>query len=108
MPFDVDGTAAPLESRIEARAVKEARKRGWLAFKMGLWSAGWPDRLFVRMGTYTWIEFKRPGKEPTPLQTKRHTELRQQGATVHVCDTWKDAIAVLDRSTNYYPGAEDL
>jgi hypothetical protein len=100
VPFDVDGTAAPLESRIEARAVKQARKLGWLVFKMGQWSAGWPDRLFMRSDRYVWIEFKRPGKEPTPLQAKRHEELRQQGATVHVCTTWQDALQVL--------GADDL
>lgn len=110
MPFDLTGKADPLEAKVEARAVKTARAEGWKAFKMGLWSAGWPDRLFLKAAIYVWIEFKRRGKQPTKLQLKRHAELRREGAFVYVCDTWQEAIDRLrshDRR-NYYPGAEDL
>lgn len=103
-----------LESKIEAKAVKEARKGGWLAFKMGglANSRGLPDRLFTKRGLYIWIEFKRPGERPTAKQLIRHKQLRDNGAIVYVCDRWIEAIELLGRAEtsgqNWYPGAEDL
>ncbi len=96
---DLAGPAprAELEARIEARAVRWARRRGWIVLKQGgaYNPTGYPDRLFLKNGIYIWIEFKRPGEVPTKLQAQRHTELRAQGAAVYVCDNSDDAIARL-------------
>lgn len=68
---------------IEEPAIEYAKKRGWWHTKVGSLSRNaQPDDLFVRRGVYLWIEFKRPGKEPTVQQYKRHAEMRAQGMDV--------------------------
>lgn len=73
------------ESTIEDRVVKWAKGRGILARKMnGLGNASWPDRMFVLPnGVVAFVELKRPGEEPTPLQYDCLQELidRKQYAT---------------------------
>lgn len=58
------------ESAIEGRAVRWAAQRGILNRKMnGLGNVSWPDRLFILPnGIAAFVEFKRPGEQPTPLQ----------------------------------------
>jgi hypothetical protein len=58
------------ESAIEGRAVRWAQQHGILSRKMnGLGNVSWPDRLFILPnGIAAFVEFKRPGEEPTPLQ----------------------------------------
>lgn len=51
---------------------------------------GWPDRLLL-WGTYEhahqlWIEWKRPGEQPTPMQKHVHKILRGMGQDVRVYD----------------------
>jgi hypothetical protein len=85
-----------LERDLENRCVKLARSRGWLSRKMnGLGNASWPDRLFVPppnipIKTVLWVEFKLPGKDPTPLQEHMHKDLRARGQWVDVIDNEND------------------
>lgn len=93
------------EAPIEASCVALAKERGWTSRKMnGLGFAAWPDRLFLppeqkpaRIGQRKppsllpapirfWVEFKRPGEEPTPRQSEMHRELRARGEIVYCLD----------------------
>ena len=49
-----------LEKAIEARFVKECKKRGWLCLKQNvIGRRGYPDRLVVlKDGTHIWVELK--------------------------------------------------
>lgn len=103
------------ESAIESRAVKLARRAGWLAIKQGGQgnSRGWPDRLFVsECGKHVWIEFKRPGGVLTDLQRKKIAELIARRVAVAVCYSADECLAELTAAvrpgTNYYPGAAGL
>lgn len=97
-----------LESAIENDCRDYAHARGWLSRKMnGLGFRSWPDRLFVprkmkrRENPFVlspfWVEFKRPGEEPTPDQARMIKDLRARGETVHVFDNKQDFIKAFDR-----------
>ena len=106
------GRRQELEARIEARAVRWARRNGWIVLKQGgpFNPSGYPDRLFFKNGIYVWIEFKRPGEGPTKLQHQRIAELRRQRALVYVCDSSDDAIARLRAAEmrNDWPDTQGL
>ncbi len=104
-----------LESDIEKRAVERAKRRGWIAIKIGgfgINKRGWPDRLFVWKAIYVWIEFKAAGGELTENQKRRHKELRAQNVSVFTCWTADEAMNILDSfmfpGRNWFPGCEDL
>lgn len=87
---------APLESSIESDAIAYAEKRGWWVAKfVSPGRRGVPDRIFIRDGRVLFIEFKRPRKEARTQQQKRHREMREHGAEVHVIDNLADAYALL-------------
>jgi hypothetical protein len=100
------------ESGIEEGCRLLALAEGWVSRKMnGLGFRDWPDRLFVpperrprrdargaRDGMERdamveraarrrpfWVEFKKPGEEPTPSQWKMIRTLRARGERVYVC-----------------------
>lgn len=106
--------SAPLESVIEAAAVKRARRDGWLAIKQGGQGngSGWPDRLFVSpAGVHVWIEFKRLHGKLTALQKGKIADLTARGCFVYVCYSADEAAVRLAQhrpGSNFYPGAEDL
>lgn len=85
-----------LEKTIE-RAVKNyAEKRGCLTYKMnGPGHRGWPDRMFLYDGRMLFIEFKRAGKKPTPLQAHIHDKLCKLGFRVLVVDNKQRGIAAI-------------
>ena len=65
-----------------------ARELGFYAIKMhgSAYSLkGIPDNLLLKDGRAFWIEFKRPGEEPTKIQLKRMAELAAVGCAVAVC-----------------------
>lgn len=85
-----------LESKVESETKRYAESRGWWCVKFvspGL--RGVPDRLFIREGRHVFIEFKRPGEEPTEQQYKRHREMRAHGAEVHWTDNLEQAKEIL-------------
>lgn len=56
-----------------------------------------PDRLFsMRGGRVFFIEFKVPGKKPTPKQEKDHERRREMGFKVFVCDSIEQGKMIVD------------
>ncbi len=85
-----------LERDIEAKAVKWAKANGWLTYKFVSPSQrGVPDRIFIKAGHVVFIEFKAPGKKPTPLQAQTIRKLKDAGCEVWVCDNVESAIDAL-------------
>ena len=87
-----------LEATIEDAYVLHAAVAGVSAIKCEVpgWR-NWPDR-FNLIGTTRqvfFIEFKRPGEEPSPGQYYRHSELRKLGHHVYWCDNFLDAYDML-------------
>lgn len=92
----------PLESKAETTfghqisqwAIENGVNLAYVKFSS---SRGWPDRI-VTWGRYgspphmIWIEWKRKGEKPRPLQLHVHQELRRMGHDVKVYDDWKLAL----------------
>lgn len=49
-----------------------------------------PDRVFIRNGVVLFVEFKRPGEEPTLQQRNRHRQMKAKGANVTWVDNFED------------------
>lgn len=77
-----------LEKQIESKVCAYARSLGFLAEKFtSPGRAAVPDRLFTAPnGRMFFIEFKAPGKKPTPLQEADHLRRRSRGCLVYTCD----------------------
>lgn len=85
-----------LEKDIEGAVVLFAKLNGFLCPKVQFAEAGWPDRLFLSPTGHTiFIEFKRPGEKPVPLQTYRIEELRKRGIPAFWCDSTAAGIGIL-------------
>lgn len=89
-----------LERDLEAYFSAACRKRNLLTLKLSIrYSRGWPDRLVaLPNGRILWVELKRPGGKPSPLQYKVHAQLAERGHTVFVIDNKEDIDAVLSAS----------
>ena len=76
------------EKQIESKLVKAVRAAGGLCPKfVSPGTDGMPDRLVLLPGCCIgFVEVKAPGKEPRPLQTQRHKQLRALGFPVFVLD----------------------
>ena len=91
----------PLESRIEAKTVEYAVSRGIMHLKINVkGQRGWPDHIFVWNGHTWYVEFKRLGQKPRPLQDYIHAELRKRGAVVRVIDNLIDGKAMINELYN--------
>jgi len=74
-----------LESSIQSRIIKRYTEEGWLVVKIGLCNLnGIPDLLCLRDGKALFIEVKRKGKKPRPLQEYRIKQLQEHGFEVLV------------------------
>lgn len=85
------------ERNIERACCALAEKQGWWQRKFkspGKRSA--PDRIFAKEGVVFFVEFKAPGKKPTPLQAQEHAAMRCHGLVIKVIDE-KDAFRHLLR-----------
>jgi len=83
------------EAKVRNPVVKWAKAHGILHIRMHMGrgtAAGWPDDLFIKDGVVVLIEFKRPGKAPTPLQWRRLTMLAQAGMRSFTYDDAEAAI----------------
>lgn len=73
------------ESTVENKLRNATKQHGGIALKFtspGL--AGVPDRLIILPGgKYAFIEVKRPGAKPRPLQKHRHQQLQALGCKVY-------------------------
>lgn len=85
-----------LEKDIENAAIRVVKREylGTITRKMnGAGFRGWPDRLFLIPGLDAFfIEYKRPGKELTKLQTDIVAELRNLGQKVYVCASTEETL----------------
>lgn len=82
---------------VQNPVVRYAKSLGWTAWKMGIEGRrGGPDYWFFRNKELLIIEFKRPGKERSPQQVLRASELVSQGFRVHVIDNADAGRALFD------------
>ena len=76
------------EKQVEQKLVQAVRLAGGMCPKLvSPGTDGMPDRLGLLPGCrIAFVEVKAPGKEPRPLQTLRHKQLRALGFPVFVLD----------------------
>lgn len=76
------------ERDVERALVKEVQLCGGMCPKFtSPGTDGMPDRIVLMPnGRMAFVEVKAPGKEPRPLQTHRHEQLRCLGFKVYVLD----------------------
>lgn len=75
------------ESEIQARIIKRYERDGYIVVKLMLTNkGGFPDLMVLKDGVTEFIEVKRKGEKPRPLQEYRIAELRRQGFSVKVLD----------------------
>ena len=73
------------EARIVANIMAEARRLGFWCMKNhgnAFSVKGLPDLLCIKAGLAAWLEVKRPGHTPTPIQSHRMRELAGHGCPV--------------------------
>lgn len=77
-----------LEKEIEKKVCDYAKKQGCLVYKfVSPAHRGVPDRMFITpRGVVFFIEFKAPGKKPTPLQLHELCQLHEWGVGAFVID----------------------
>lgn len=80
---------AILESHLEKYFTAQCKKKKLMTLKLHVrFSRGWPDRLVLLPdGKVLWVELKRPGGKPTPLQLKTHQDMWSYGHMVYVIDS---------------------
>lgn len=88
-------------SVIERRASEDARKEGWLTFKMDTRSnIGAPDRMYLKKGICFFVEFK--GKEEPVKPMQKYYRLRILGENVpsFICRSmgeWRSIKEVMEK-----------
>lgn len=83
---------AEIEKDVEGFLKRKVTARGGLCMKFvspGL--SGVPDRIMVLNGQIVFVEMKKPGGRPRPLQVRVINLLRNQGCWVEVIDS-KDGV----------------
>lgn len=77
-----------LEKEIEKQLVKEVQVLdGWCLKLTSPSVGGLPDRMILLPhGRVAFVEVKRPGQKPRPIQVRRINQLRELGFKVYVLD----------------------
>lgn len=85
------------EKQIEQKLVKEIKKFNGLCLKLTCPGfAGMPDRLILLpTGRIGFVEVKRKGEKPRPIQITRHKLLKSLGFKVYVLDDEKQIKEVI-------------
>ena len=99
----------PLERVVEQAVVKKAKTLGVMQLKLNVMGQrGWPDRLFlVPGGRPLFVEFKRPGGKPRPLQTYIHEAMEKAGYHVEVVDDSTVGVRLLREALEAAPVPEE-
>ena len=89
------------KEHVENPCLDHARDRwGLKHFKMSTQgpygNTGYPDRIFFAPGEPFFIEFKKPGEEPTERQREKINELRGLGYGVFVAHTKEEGKEIID------------
>jgi len=87
-----------LEKEIERKLVKQTKACNGMCLKFTSPSlTGVPDRIvLLPRGKMGFVEVKRPGERPSPIQVKRIEQLRELGFKVFVLDNKNDIKKILD------------
>lgn len=76
-----------LESSVQSLLIRKFEKQGYMVVKLILTNkVGIPDLLLLKDGKASFVEVKRKGQKPRPLQEYRMNELRSFGFEVYVED----------------------
>ena len=89
------------EYKIEEHLVKAVKAHGGLCIKINTTSmTGLPDRLLLLpRGKFAFVEVKRPGIKPRPIQVKRMNDLKQLGFQCYVLDSLKQINFIIEEVT---------
>jgi len=87
-----------MEKHLEQKLVKAVKASGGIAPKFtSPGTDGMPDRILMFPGgKLAFVEVKRQGQQPTPLQMARHGMLRKLGFLVYVLDDEKQIPGILE------------
>ncbi len=86
------------ESTVESRIISYAKSKGVTAQKQnGMHNRGKADQLLMRNGVAAFLEIKRFGKEPTPLQWRYIKQRRKDGFAADWTDTFEKGKEFIDR-----------
>ena len=88
-----------LESTVVKKGMEIAQSMGWFAIKIHgsvFMPRGFPDVIFFKNGRAKFIEYKRPGETPSPVQLQWHAKLLKFGFVVGVVDVAEDTRAILE------------
>lgn len=87
-----------LEKEVERKLVTVVQMMDGVAVKfVSPGFAGMPDRLVLLPGgRIAFVEVKRPGEKPRPLQKARHRMLRRLGFKVYVLDSVEEIERIID------------
>lgn len=89
------------EAHVERACRVIAEQHGAALLKLGAaLQRGIPDRMLLWQGRTIFIEFKSPGRYPTPIQRHWHARLRGLGFEVHVFRTVEEFKKLLNRLTD--------
>ena len=87
-----------LEKDIEREVTGFATSLSILQVKLNLaGQKGWPDRMYLYKGRTAFVEYKRPGEAPEPIQLHIHKLLREQDFPVFVIDNADYGITIIKR-----------
>jgi hypothetical protein len=87
------------EADIEKKVTAWAKARGIVCLKyQPKGDVGWPDHIYVipPNGRVVFIEFKKPGEEPTPMQQHRLYCIEGAGGNAYWADSVSKAITILE------------
>lgn len=86
------------ESEVEKELVRRAKALKWDSYKfVSPGRNGVPDRMFVyEGGLVVFLEIKRPGAKPTPLQLYQISLLNAKGVQAGWVDNADDGIRLLE------------
>lgn len=87
-----------LEKEVEKKLVTVVQMMDGVAVKfVSPGYAGMPDRLVLLPGgRMAFVEVKRPGEKPRPLQEARHRMLQRLGFKVYVLDSVEEIERIID------------
>jgi Holliday junction resolvase len=90
-----------LENQIQKQIIDYLEKNKWYVIKLiSTTKAGIPDLCAIRDGTTIFIEVKRKGCHPRPLQEHRMNELTEHGVLAFVADSVVEVISKIETNTN--------
>jgi hypothetical protein len=85
------------ESAIEKKVVAHCKTRGLLTYKFSSPAhRGVPDRIIMGGCKVLFLELKRPGQKPTPLQERELSRIRNEGVQAEWADSVELACQLID------------